>query len=342
MSEKHIGLLYTGGTVGMTKTAQGYAPMQDFASVLSSLLSGCCPSLPRYTLHEYATPIDSTNATPADWQKIGRDIAEQYDQHDGFVVLHGTDTMAYTATALSFMLQGLRKPVIVTGSQIPLGEVRSDALQNLITALQLAESDSINEVALYFNQRLLRGNRSTKVSAQSFDAFDSPNYPWLGQVGIGVQLSASALLPRPQQENFELPDYGSGRILSIRFVPGMPVQAVQAMLALQPQALILECYGAGNAPDYDPALLELLAQASANGVVLVACSQSLHGRVALGVYATGIGLARAGVIGALDMTFEAIFVKLHHLFALGMSSEAVRRAFLRNLSGELGDSPHHP
>ncbi len=335
MSRKHIGLLYTGGTVGMAKTAQGYAPMEDFAGVLDSLLSSSCATLPNYTLYEYATPIDSTNATPVDWQKIGRDIAARYASHDGFVVLHGTDTMAYTATALSFMLQGLRKPVIVTGSQIPLGEVRSDALQNLITALQLAASDDINEVALYFNQRLLRGNRSTKVSAQSFDAFDSPNYPWLGQIGIGVRLQTAALLPRPAQESFELPDYGSGRILSVKFVPGMPVQVVQALLALQPQALILECYGAGNAPDYDPALLDALAEAGMNGVVLIACSQCRHGSVALGAYATGAGLARAGVIGAVDMTFESIFVKLHHLFALGLTADAVRTVFLRNLCGEL-------
>lgn len=338
MSRKHIGLLYTGGTVGMAKTAQGYAPMADFAGALEGLLNSSCATLPNYTLYEYATPIDSTNATPADWQKIGRDIAARYGNHDGFVVLHGTDTMAYTATALSFMLQGLRKPVIVTGSQIPLGEVRSDALQNLITALQLAASDQINEVTLYFNQRLLRGNRCTKVSAQSFDAFDSPNYPWLGQVGINVRLQTAALLPRPQQENFELPDYGSGRILSLRFVPGMPVGVAQAMLALQPQALILECYGAGNAPDYDPALLELLTNASTNGVVLVACSQCRHGSVALGAYATGASLARAGVIGALDMSFEAIFVKLHHLFALGLTADAVRAVFLRDLCGELTEA----
>ena len=338
MSKKHIGLIYTGGTVGMAKTDQGYAPMDDFASALESMLATSCATLPRYTLYAYDTPIDSTNATPADWQKIGRDIATRYAGHDGFVVLHGTDTMAYTASALSFMLQGLRKPVIVTGSQIPLGEARSDALQNLITALQLAESNEISEVALYFNQRLLRGNRSTKVSTQRFDAFDSPNYPWLGQVEIGVQLQASALLPRVTQEQFELPDYRSGRILSLKFVPGMPVQAVQALLALQPQAVILECYGAGNAPDYDPTLLESLAAANANGVVLIACSQCLHGSVALGTYATGAGLARAGVIGALDMTFEAIFVKLHHLFAMGLAAYTVRSAFLQNLSGELSEA----
>jgi L-asparaginase len=335
MSRKHIGLMYTGGTVGMTRTEQGYAPMRDFAAVLAGLLDRHGDNLPRYTLYEYATPIDSTNATPEDWQKIGRDIAARYDEHDGFVVLHGTDTMAYTATALSYMLQGVRKPVIVTGSQIPLDAARSDAPQNLITALQLAASDAINEVALYFNQRLLRGNRATKVSIECLDAFDSPNYPWLAQVGIEVRFNQRALLTRADTERFELPDYRHKLVLPIRFVPGLPLHAVQAMLDLNPQAVVLQCYGAGNAPDRDPALLDMLARASACGTVLVACSQSPHGQVSIGTYAAGAGMTAAGVIGGADMTFEAIFVKLHHLLALGLSPGAIRTQFLRDLCGEL-------
>lgn len=338
MHKKHIALIYTGGTIGMEKTPHGYAPMRDCARSLAGALryvDALGTMLPRYTLYEYPTPIDSANATPADWQKIGRDIAARYASHDGFVVLHGTDTMAYTASALSFMLQGLRKPVIVTGAQIPMGEAQSDALRNVSTALQLAAAGEINEVAICFNQRLLRGNRSTKVSAQRFDAFDSPNYPPLAEFGASVKINASELLPRAEQEKFELPEYESGRILSLRFTPGMPIAALQAMFALKPQALILECYGSGNAPDNDPALIDLLTRANADGVLLVACRQALHGRVTLGTYATSSGLARAGVIGALDMTFETIFVKLHHLFAMGLASGAVRRELLRNLSGEV-------
>jgi L-asparaginase len=335
MKNKHIGLIYTGGTVGMTMTAQGYAPMQDFAGALAHLFSAAGDALPSYTLHEYAVPIDSTNATPLDWQHIGRDIAARYDEYDGFVVLHGTDTMVYTAAALSYMLQGLRKPVIVTGSQIPLGMARSDAPQNLIAAMQLAASDAISEVAIYFNQRLLRGNRATKVSTEKMDAFDSPNYPWLADVGINVRFNQSALLPRAEKECFELPDYGRQAVLPVRFVPGMPVAAVQAMIDLQPQALILQCYGAGNAPDRDPALMDMLARASEQGMVIAACSQSPHGRVAIGTYAAGAGMTKAGVVGALDMTFEALFVKLHHLLARGLSPESVRAELLRNMSGEV-------
>lgn len=337
MSRKHIGLIYTGGTVGMTKTAQGYAPMADFAGVLSQLLEIHGEHLPRYTLHEYMTPIDSSNATPADWQRIGRDIAARYNDYDGFVVLHGTDTMAYTAAALSFMLQGLRKPVIVTGSQIPLGAARSDAPQNLITALQLAASDQLNEVAICFNRCLLRGNRATKVSIERLDAFDSPNYPRLAEIGIEVRFNAAALLPRASVESFALPEYGQHVVLPIRFVPGMPVSAVQALLDLDPHAVILQCYGAGNAPDRDPALLDMLARANERGIVLAACSQSLHGQVAIGTYAVGAGMTAAGVIGARDMGFEAIFAKLHHLLASGLSADEVRKNFLCNLSGELSN-----
>jgi L-asparaginase len=335
MNQKHVLLLYTGGTVGMTKTAQGYAPMADFPAALAALLQPVSHALPRYTVRAYATPIDSTNATPQDWHRIASDIVARYDEADGFVILHGTDTMAYTASALSFMLQGLRKPVIVTGSQIPLGEARSDGLQNVVTALQLAASDELNEVAIYFNQRLLRGNRATKVSTSRMQAFDSPNYPWLGEAQIALKLQHEVLLPRPTIEQFETPAYAEGRILSVRFTPGLSASVVQAMLDLDPQALILEAYGAGNVPDHDPALFDALKRASDRGVVLVVCSQSPHGAVSLGTYATSATLVSAGVLSGGDMTFEAIFTKLHHLFALGLSPDAVRAAFLNNLSGEL-------
>lgn len=335
MSRKQIGLIYTGGTVGMTKTAQGYAPMPDFECVLSALLKGQGDALPDYTLHAYATPIDSANATPADWQAIGRDIVDRYEEYDGFVVLHGTDTMAYTAAALSFMLRGLRKPVILTGSQIPLGSARSDAPQNLITSLQLAASDAISEVAIYFGHRLLRGNRAIKLSTECLDAFDSPNYPSLATAGIELRINQAVLLPRAQKECFDVPDFGRRFVLPIRFVPGLPLQAIQALLDLKPHAVMLQCYGSGNAPDRDPALLDMLRRASDDGMVLVAGSQSPHGTVAIGNYAAGAGMTAAGVIGTKDMTFEASFAKLHYLFALGLSPDAVRTAFMRDLSGEL-------
>ncbi|HYD97478.1 MAG TPA: type I asparaginase [Noviherbaspirillum sp.] len=335
MDRKHIGLIYAGGTVGMAMTAQGYAPMPGFSAALAALLTSYGDALPDYTLHAYPAPIDSANATPKDWQTIARDIAARYQDYDGFVVLHGTDTMAYTAAALSFMLQGLRKPVIVTGSQIPLSAARSDAPQNLAAALQLAASDAINEVTIYFNGLLLRGNRATKTSTERMAAFDSPNYPPLAEVGIQTRLNMPALLPRAAAERFALPDYGTPLILPLRFVPGLPAAALRAMFDLDPAAVVLQCYGAGNAPDRDPALLDMLARANERGTVVVACSQAMHGQVAIGTYAAGAGMTAAGVIGARDMTFEAVFAKLHHLLALGLAPDALRAEFLRDLSGEL-------
>lgn len=335
MSKKHIGLIYTGGTVGMTQTGHGYAPMPDFTAVLSSLLGRHDDALPRYTLHTYAAPIDSANAVPRDWQNIARDIAARYDDYDGFVVLHGTDTMAYTASALSYMLQGLRKPVILSGSQIPLDMPRSDATGNLIAALQLAASDAVNEVAVYFNGRLLRGNRTVKLSTERMEAFDSPNYPWLAEVGIHIRFNRAALLPRADKERFVLPDYAERLVLPLRFVPGLSLRAVQALLDLKPHAVVLQCYGAGTVPDSDPALIDMLARAHAAGTVLVACSQAPHGRVAIGTYAAGAGMTAAGVIGAHDMSFEAIYTKLHHLLALRLSADGVRDTFMHDISGEL-------
>lgn len=338
MSGKRIAVIYAGGTIGMMRTSQGYAPAQRFGGMLAQMLAHAHASLPEYALYEYAAPIDSANAAPEDWQFIARDIAARYDDFDGFVVLHGTDTMAFTASALSFMLNGLRKPVILTGSQIPIGEARSDALQNLVTAMQFAASGQVNEVAICFNRLLLRGNRATKVSATRMQAFDSPNYPWLAEADIDIRFNTTALLPQAQQERFELPQYEPGRILSMRCIPGLPAQAVQAMLDLNPRALILQCYGAGNAPDRDPVLLDALAHAARRGMVLVASSQCLHGEVIQGAYATGSALARAGAIGAGDMTFEAIFTKLHHLFALGFPVDEVKSEFQRNRCGEMSSS----
>jgi L-asparaginase len=233
------------------------------------------------------------------------------------------------------MLQGLRKPVIVTGSQIPLGFPRSDAAQNLITSLQLAACDDLHEVAICFGKRLLRGNRATKVSTGQLEAFDSPNYPKLAEIGIDISLNAAALLPKPKTERFELPVYTDALVLPLRFVPGTPARVVKAMLDLAPRAVILECYGSGNAPDRDPALLNMLSEAVRQDIVVVACSQSPQGGVTIGTYAAGAGMTAAGVIGARDMSFEAIYVKLHHLLALGLSVDAVRERFLQNLSGEL-------
>jgi L-asparaginase len=198
-SSKHVYIAYTGGTIGMKKTAEGYVPVPGYLQKQMQRLPELDSSaLPAYTIREYDPLLDSSNMTPDDWLKIADDIASHYDRYDGFVVLHGTDTMAYTASALPFMLQGLQKPVIITGAQIPLCELRNDARDNLITAMLIAADFAIPEVCLCFGSKLLRGNRAIKVDADGFDAFDSPNFPALGTVGIEIKINWDLVLPPAQ------------------------------------------------------------------------------------------------------------------------------------------------
>lgn len=192
--KKSIYIAYTGGTIGMQRSDHGYVPMAGFMEdCLARMPEFHRPEMPDYHIHEYAPLIDSSDMTPADWQRIAEDIKGNYDKYDGFVILHGTDTMSFTASALSFMLEDLHKPVIITGSQIPLAELRSDGQQNLLNALYIAANYPIHEVTLFFNNQLYRGNRSKKVHADGFHAFDSPNYPPLLNAGIAISLEAGEL-----------------------------------------------------------------------------------------------------------------------------------------------------
>ncbi len=193
---KRLYIAYTGGTIGMRRTAEGYAPAPGFLAAQMAVMPELVdPAMPAYDLHEYEPLLDSSNMRPADWVRIGRDIVKHYDDYDGFVVLHGTDTMAYTASALPFFIGGLGKPVIITGSQIPLSEVRNDARSSLVTSMLIASSAAVSEVCLYFGNKLLRGCRATKVHADGLDAFDSPNYPPLGRVGVDVDIDTTHIRP---------------------------------------------------------------------------------------------------------------------------------------------------
>ncbi len=335
--KKRIYIAYTGGTMGMQGTSSGYVPAPGFLEAqLAALPELRSPLMPEYDIHEYTPLLDSSNITPAEWNHIAQDIAAHDEDYDGFIVLHGTDTMAYTASALAFMLQGLRKPVILTGSQIPLYEVRNDARENLITALLLAANYLIPEVCLYFGDVLLRGCRASKINAVGFDAFASPNYPPLGTVGIEIAINWKAIRPLPTMpDTLEVRPIQPARIGVLHLFPGMPPEYFQTVLEAPLQGLVLEAYGVGNGPTNDPAFMDSLREATRHGKVIVDCTQCLKGSVNLHGYATGSALAEAGVLSGYDMTVEAALAKLFYLFSQEYSLPTLRRLIQSDLRGEL-------
>ena len=332
--KKKIYIAYTGGTIGMQRSQHGYIPQPGFmADCLAGMPEFHRAEMPSYHIHEYAPLIDSSDMTPADWQRIAEDIRDHYDDYDGFVVLHGTDTMSFTASALSFMLEGLGKPVIITGSQIPLAELRSDGQQNLLNALFLAANYPIHEVSLFFNNQLFRGNRSTKVHADGFHAFDSPNFPPLLEAGIQIQLLAGRL-GTTGGSTLRLHGVTPQPIGVVTLYPGISFEVIANLLQQPVKALILLTYGVGNAPQ-DERLLSQLRAASQRGVILLNLSQCLRGRVNMGGYATGNALAAAGVISGFDMTTEAALTKLHVLLSQDLAPEQIRALMQQDLHGEL-------
>ncbi|MBV1787598.1 type I asparaginase [Marinobacterium sp. D7] len=327
-------VVYTGGTIGMLPSEHGYVPVAGFAERLQAQLGESAGQLPQFDLVELERLIDSSNVLPEDWRQIALLLERQWSKYDGFVVLHGTDTMAYTASALSFMLQGCDKPVILTGSQIPLAELRNDALDNLITSLLLAASGEVHEVCVYFNGRLLRGNRTRKVRSTGFDAFDSPNCPWLGQVGIDIDLRRDLLLAAGTP-CFQIPQFDPAAVVSLFVYPGMPARLIEAALDdPRVRGLVLHTYGVGNPPDADTALIDALERACARGVTVLNITQCHQGAVSQGAYATGATLNRIGVIPGSDLTPEAAFTKLHLLLALDLRGDRLQKALIEPICGE--------
>lgn len=334
---RRIYIAHTGGTIGMRRTADGYRPAPgDLEARLAQMPELREPEMPEYRFGESDPLLDSAAMRPEDWVRIARDIAERHNRYDGFVVLHGTDTMAYTASALPFLLPGLRKPVVITGSQIPLCEVRNDARENLITAMLVAAHFEIPEVCLLFGSRLLRGCRSVKVAANRFEAFDSPNFPSLGRIGVTIDIRRD-LIRRPPAKSLsgDVAWTPPPPVAALRIFPGISAEQVAALLRPSLGGLVLETYGMGNAPVADSEWMRVLREASDRGTVVVNCTQCLRGRVRMDEYATGSGLKRAGVVSGHDMTAEAALAKLICLFGRGRSAEAVREMMGEDLAGEL-------
>ena len=357
---KRILIINTGGTISMVPSQRGYVPdgagfgkrlsemellkpQAGPSGIQSGKAGKYCNSeqIPSWDLMETEPLLDSSNMTVADWNRIGRLIAENYGAYDGFVILHGTDTMAYTASALSFMLEGLDKPVILTGAQIPLGEIRSDGRDNLINSLLIAAEGRAREVCIFFGGKLLRGNRATKYSADELIAFVSPNYPALAEAGISVVYNEAALLKSSSgagqlagSEGFRLQLLDEIPIGVIKVFPGIQFSLFEQILTEKLKGIVIETFGAGNIPGNGSELLPLVRKALANGTVITVCSQCPQGTVSLGTYETSSALAEAGAVSGRDLTTEAAVAKLYYLFSKGCPAAEVKRLMELPLCGE--------
>lgn len=328
-----ICILSTGGTISMQKTDKGYAPAPGYLQTALETIPECHnPDMPHYVIHEFENPIDSANMTLAYWDKIAKHIQQYYSQFDGFVILHGTDTMSYTASALSFMFENLNKPVILTGSQLPLFETRNDARENLINALWIAGNYVIPEVCIYFNNKLFRGNRTQKIDAVSFDAFASPNYPTLGKVATEIRIRRELLL-HVSSGAFHIQTFKPLRLNLLRLFPGLELNLIQQ--SLQPlQALVLQTYGVGNAP-CAPEFLKIMRDAVERGVIIINCSQCSYAKIKVSNYVVGSALSNVGVVSGGDMTPEAALAKLFFLFSKNLPLYEIKKCMQENLRGEL-------
>ena len=340
-SKSSLLVIYTGGTIGMKAdpSDQTLKPF-DFSQILSEV-----PELSKFACRidsfTFDPLIDSSDVEPTLWQRIATLIRDRHDAYDGFLVLHGTDTMSYSASALSFMLDGLDKPVIFTGSQLPIGIPRTDGKENLISAVEIASAKTpdgramVPEVCIYFGSKLLRGNRTTKVSAEQFDAFASPNLPPLAEAGISIRYNQGLIRRPAADEPFRIDTRLDTRVSILKIHPGITPQVVRnILLGEETRAVIIETYGSGNAPT-KTWFLDIVREAARRGKVLVNVTQCPSGCVNMNLYATGKPLLEAGTISGYDSTTESALAKLFHLLGSYDDNEAVKLAFDEDLKGEI-------
>lgn len=334
-------IIYTGGTIGMIENPSTHA-LEPFN--FDHLLQ----NVPKIRMldfdiehYEFPDPIDSSDMSPFHWGKIVEVIRDNYDRYDGFVVLHGTDTMAYTASALSFMLENLDKPVIISGSQLPIGEVRTDGEENLITALQIAAwkdrdgGPMVREVAILFDNDLLRGNRSTKFSSDNFKAFKSNNYPNLADIGLGITFHHNSLWRNSSLLPLKVHQDMDPNVIYLDLFPGIQESTVRHILSTPGlKGVVLKTFGAGNGPTGDW-FQKLLREAKEKDLVVVNVTQCMTGSVMPFRYSTGMAMSSNGVISGHDITSEAAITKLMYLFGLGLTPSEVREAMTVPIRGEL-------
>lgn len=340
MDNTKILLIYTGGTIGMiTDPVTGALKPFDFSHITQEV-----PELKKFHCKidtvSFEEPIDSSNMSPEIWLKLAEIIEVQYNDYDGFVVLHGSDTMAYTASALSYMFRGLTKPIVFTGSQLPIGVIRTDGKENLITAIEIAAAKEngvpkITEVVIYFEYLLYRGNRTTKVNSLYFDAFNSPNYPVIAEAGIDIRYNDGAFNNIHKTVGFGVKKKFCTDVASVKLFPGINEEVVRSIIEIEGlRGLVIETFGSGNAP-INGWLRNVLSDAVEKGIVVVNISQCVGGGVYQDKYETGRQLSKVGVVSGQDLTFEAAITKLMHLLGENDDSNRVKELMQKSLAGEM-------
>ena len=335
-------IIYTGGTIGMAEDPDSGALIPLNFEHLSRQI----PELKKFDVDleviSFERPIDSSNMHPDTWVRLAETVRDNYHNHDGFVILHGTDTMAYTASALSFMLLELDKPVILTGSQLPINTIRTDGKENLVTAIEIAAAKEngrplVPEVAIYFEFQLLRGNRTRKYNTEHFDAFQSPNYPQLAEAGIKIAYN-KAHIRQAGSGKLRLRTAIDPNVFILKLFPGIPVSLIKPLIENPSlKGLVLETFGAGNAMT-DPEFIAVIEKLVKRGVPVLNITQCYGGSVMLGRYETSVDLKRIGVLGGGDISTEAAVTKMMILLGEGLSGEELKAALISNLAGEISTS----